>query len=129
MMANLLQMAQNARTAPPPPPPCQEDALRRFMMTQPPIFSMLFSRWMQMIGSKPLRVSWKLLTVKDVTESFMLLTNYKARPRTGRLLTLLLMEIPRLSLCSNFAAVSVLTMFQLVKSRAYICCTCMFLKI
>lgn len=57
MVANMQQMAQANHVAPPLPPPRQDDALRRFMMTQPPIFKhavepMDAEDWLQIIESK-----------------------------------------------------------------------------
>jgi hypothetical protein len=57
MMANMQQMAQANQAPPHPPPPRPEDAHRRFMMTQPPVFKhvvepMDVDDWLQTIESK-----------------------------------------------------------------------------
>ena len=78
---------------------------------------MLWSQWKQMIGSRPLRASWRLLIVRVMIEFYMLLINCKVRPKIGVLLTLLLIPMLKLSLGRSFVRVFILIMCLLVKSR------------
>ena len=78
---------------------------------------MLWSQWMQMIGSRPLRASWRLLIVWVMIEFYMSLINYKVRPKIGGLPTLLLILMLKLSLGRSSIRVFVLIMCLLVKSR------------
>ena len=79
--------------------------------------SMLWSQWKQMIGSRPLRASWRLLIVWVMIEFYMPLINYKVRPKIGGLPTLLLIPMLKLSLGRSSVRVFILIMCLLVKSR------------